>query len=76
MWWTDLFKGMSPSNFFNFSFLPKYASFFVQGIEYTLLLSVVSVALAVVPALILALMRLSKRPAFPLATLIFTLEME
>ena len=60
MWWTELFKNMSPSNFFNFSFLPKYASFFVQGIEYTLLLSVVSVALAVIPALILALMRLSK----------------
>ncbi|MBQ3277527.1 MAG: amino acid ABC transporter permease [Oscillospiraceae bacterium] len=51
---------MSPANFFNFSFLPKYASFFVQGVEYTLLLSVVSVALAVLPALALALMRLSK----------------
>ncbi|MBR3179606.1 MAG: amino acid ABC transporter permease [Clostridia bacterium] len=51
---------MSPSNFFNFSFLPKYLSFFVQGVEYTLLLSVVSVAMAVLPALLLALMRLSK----------------
>ena len=60
MWWSNLFKGMSPSNFFNFSFLPKYASFFIRGVEYTLLLSVVSVALAVIPALILALMRLSK----------------
>ena len=60
MWWSKLFEGMSPSNFFNFSFLPKYASFFIQGVEYTLLLSVVSVALAVIPALILALMRLSK----------------
>ena len=60
MWWSNLFVGMSPSNFFNFSFLPKYASFFVQGVEYTLLLSVVSVALAVIPALALALMRLSK----------------
>ena len=60
MWWSNLFKNMSPANFFNFSFLPKYASFFVQGVEYTLLLSVVSVALAVLPALALALMRLSK----------------
>ena len=55
-----LFDGMSPSNFFNVSFLPKYLSFFVQGVEYTLLLSVVSVAMAVLPALLLALMRLSK----------------
>lgn len=54
------FDGLSPSNFFNFSFLPKYLSFFVQGVEYTLLLSIVSVALAVLPALLLALMRLSK----------------
>ncbi len=54
------FEGMSPSSFFNFSFLPKYLSFFVQGVEYTLLLSVVSVAFAVLPALLLALMRLSK----------------
>ena len=60
MWWSNLFKNMSPANFFNFSFLPKYASFFVQGVEYTLLLSVVSVAMAVLPALALALMRLSK----------------
>ena len=60
MWWSNLFKNMSPANFFNFSFLPKYASFFVQGVEYTLLLSVVSVALAVLPPLTLALMRLSK----------------
>ena len=60
MWWSNLFANMSPANFFNFSFLPKYASFFVQGVEYTLLLSVVSVALAVLPALALALMRLSK----------------
>lgn len=60
MWWSNLFAGMSPSNFFNFSFLPKYASFFIQGVEYTLLLSVVSVAISVIPALILALMRLSK----------------
>lgn len=60
MWWTNLFKGMSPASFFNFSFLPKYGRLFIQGVEYTLLLAVVSVAMAVIPALILALMRLSK----------------
>lgn len=60
MWWSNLFADMSPANFFNFSFLPKYGQFFIQGIEYTLLLAVVSVALAVIPALLLALMRLSK----------------
>lgn len=60
MWWSNLFTDMSPANFFNFSFLPKYGQFFIQGIEYTLLLAVVSVALAVIPALLLALMRLSK----------------
>lgn len=51
---------MSATNFFNFTFLPKYLSLFVQGVEYTLFLSVVSVLLAVLPALLLALMRLSK----------------
>ncbi len=60
MWWSNLFADMSPASFFNFSFFPKYAKFFVQGVEYTLLLAVVSVALAVLPALLLALMRLSK----------------
>ena len=60
MWWSNLFTDMSKASFFNFSFLPKYAAFFVQGIEYTLLLAVVSVGLAVIPALLLALMRLSK----------------
>lgn len=60
MWWSNLFADMSPASFFNFSFLPKYGAFFVQGIEYTLLLAVVSVALAVIPAMLLALMRLSK----------------
>jgi len=58
--WSSLFVDMSPANFFNFSFLPKYASFFLEGIAYTLLLSVVAVGLAVIPALLLALMRLSK----------------
>ena len=60
MWWSNLFKDMSPASFFNFSFLPKYGVFFVQGIEYTLLLAIVSVSLAVIPAMLLALMRLSR----------------
>lgn len=60
MWWSNLFKGMSPASFFNFSFLPKYGVFFVQGVEYTLLLAIVSVSLAVIPAMLLALMRLSR----------------
>ena len=60
MWWSNLFADMSPASFFNFSFLPKYGLFFIQGVEYTLLLAVVAVALAVIPALLLALMRLSK----------------
>lgn len=59
-WWSSLFVDMSPASFFNFRFLPKYASFFTKGVEYTLLLSVVSVALAILPALALALMRLSR----------------
>ena len=60
MWWSSLFTDMRPSDFFNFSFLPKYATSFVRGLEYTLLLAVVSVLLAIIPALLLALMRLSK----------------
>ena len=59
-WWTNLFAGMSPASFFNFSFLPKYGVYFLQALGYTLLLAVVSVALAVLPALLLAFMRLSK----------------
>ncbi|NLU25426.1 MAG: amino acid ABC transporter permease [Clostridiales bacterium] len=51
---------MEPTSFFNFSFLPKYLPAFVKGFEYTLLLAVVSVALAVIPALLLAIMRLNK----------------
>lgn len=56
------FQGFAsdPTSFFNFSFLPKYAYYFTRGVEYTLLLSVGGVLLAVIPALILALMRLSK----------------
>ena len=49
-----------PHSFFNFSFLPKYLVYFRHGVLYTLLLSIVSVAVAVIPALCLALMRLSK----------------
>ena len=60
MWWSSLFESMRPSDFFNFSFFPKYGTAFIRGIEYTLLLAIVSVLLAVIPALLLALMRLSK----------------
>ena len=45
MSWNDLFVNMGNTNFFNFSFLPKYAGAFVRGFEYTLLLAVVSVEL-------------------------------
>ena len=58
--WSSLFVGMSPASFINFSFLPKYGVYFLQALGYTLLLAVVSVALAVLPALLLAFMRLSK----------------
>ena len=59
-WWGSLFTDMPSTSFFNFSFLPKYSSMFVQGVEFTLLLAVVSVLIAIIPALLLALMRLSK----------------
>lgn len=59
-WWSNLFVGMSPASFFNFSFLPKYGVYFLQALGYTLLLAVISVLLAVIPALLLAFMRLSK----------------
>lgn len=49
-----------PASFINFTFLPKYAPYFIDGILNTLTLSVVAVLLAVIPALLLALMRLSK----------------
>ena len=55
-----LFTEPGRASFVNFSFLPKYAVYFTDGIVYTLLLSVVSVLLAILPALLLALMRLSK----------------
>ena len=35
------YEGLSPASFFNFHFLPKYAVYFIQGVEYTLLLAVV-----------------------------------
>ena len=59
-WWSELFIGVSPASFFNFSFLPKYGPYFLQALAYTLLLAVVSVALGIVPAFLLATMRLSK----------------
>ena len=59
-WWQSLFTDMPAWAFFNFKFLPKYGHAVIQGVEYTLILSVVSVLLAVLPALLLATMRLSK----------------
>lgn len=59
-WWQGLFVNMTASSFLNFSFLPKYGQAVIQGVEYTLILSVISVLLAVLPALLLATMRLSK----------------
>ena len=35
--WSNLFVGMSPASFFNFSFLPKYGVYFLQALGYTLL---------------------------------------
>lgn len=58
--WEGIFGNMSPASFFNFSFLGEYGGYILQAIGYTLLLAVFSVALAVIPALILAIMRLSK----------------
>ena len=60
LWIDQAFVNPPPHGFFNFNFLPKYGSLFIQGIECTLLLAVVSVLLAILPALLLALMRLSK----------------
>lgn len=52
-------SGVSPTSFFNFTFLPEYTSLFVQGVEYTLLLSICAVLLSIIPALLLAVLRLS-----------------
>ena len=35
MWWIDLFTDMNPTDFFNFSFLPKYGVYFLQALGYT-----------------------------------------
>ena len=56
----QLFTDPGPASFVNFTFLPKYAPYFIDGVLNTLALSVVAVLLAVLPALLLALMRLSK----------------
>ena len=56
----QMFLNPSTTSFINFTYLPRYAFYFIQGVEYTLALSVVAVLLAVIPALVLALMRLSK----------------
>ena len=36
------FHNTNTTSFFNFSFLPKYSFYFIQGMEYTLMLSVVA----------------------------------
>lgn len=51
---------MLAAGLFDFSFLPRYSSYFIKGVQYTLILSAAAVVLAIVPALLLALMRLSK----------------
>ena len=58
--WEGIFGGLSPASFFNFSFLGEYGVYILQALGYTLLLAVVSVLLAIIPALTLAIMRLSK----------------
>jgi len=55
-----LFTDPGPASFINFKFLPKYAPYFVDGLANTLALSIGAVLLAVLPALLLALMRLSR----------------
>lgn len=57
----QLFLNPGPASFVNFTFLPKYAPYFFNGLINTLLLSIVAVLLAILPALGLALMRLSKK---------------
>ena len=48
----------------SFSFLPEYWPYFRDGVIYTLMLSFFTVVLAVLPAILLALMRLSKKQGF------------
>lgn len=59
--WDSIFANMSAASFFNFSFLDEYWKYILQALGYTLLLAVFSVLLAIIPALLLAIMRLSKR---------------
>ena len=56
------------SSMLDFSFLPKYASYFIKGAEYTLILSACAVLLAVIPAFVLAMMRLSRHRALRLVS--------
>ena len=42
----QMFTNPGPASFINFTFLPKYTFYFVQGVKYTLMLSVVAVLLA------------------------------
>lgn len=58
-WWQSLFVNMTPYDFFNFKFLPKYGAAMIHGVEYTVIIAVIAVLLAVIPALVLAVMRLS-----------------
>ena len=60
MTWDSLFEGMSAASFFNFSFLDEYGIYILQAVGYTLILAFFSVLLAIIPALLLAIMRLSK----------------
>ena len=57
---TRVFGGLSAASFFNFSFIDAYWKIILLSVVYTLLLAIFSVALAVLPALGLAVMRLSK----------------
>ena len=43
---SKMFDSTFPASFINFSFLPKYASYFVDGVLNTLALSIVAVLLA------------------------------
>ena len=44
----------------DFSFLPKYKWFFINGAKNTILISICTVIVALIPGILLALMRLSK----------------
>ena len=51
MWWTNLFKDMSSTSFFNFSFLPAYTGYFLQGMAYTVSISSAVEGLETLPLL-------------------------